>query len=163
MAYAVISDVQGLNAKRTVYSASTAPTATQVTQFIAQISAEIDAVLAQNAIATPVTSPASYLVFLGLVNAWGAAALAEAAAFPEFDGGPANTPQSMRYWGMYQSALKGINDGTMIDPATAGSGSDTLARTYRMDNTDDLGFDGSDGFTDGQQPAFSMKTSGVDY
>lgn len=163
MSYAAVSDVQGLNAKRTAYSTSTKPTLTQVQGFVDQISAEIDAVLAAKNVATPVTAPASFVTFLLGTNALGAAALAEAAEFPEFDGGPGFTPQAQRYWAMYQSRLDELKLGAAIDPAVTVSDADNLARTYLTDNPDNLGFDGSDGFTDGQQPVFSIGRDGVDY
>lgn len=168
MSYTTIVSVQALNSKRTTYSdtvpsGGTRPTATQVGTFITDIAGQIDAVLASVYVATPVTAPASFLSFLDLVNAWGAAALAEAAAFPEFDGGPGNTPQAMRYWKMYQDALAAFADGKMIDPSVAVSAADTLARSYLSDNPDNTGYDEADGVVAGSQPPFSMATSGVDY
>ena len=44
MAYCTISDVRGMNPKRS-YSDSTTPTEAQVTQYITEIAVEIDNVL----------------------------------------------------------------------------------------------------------------------
>jgi len=155
MSYCVLADVSAHNVARTVYSASTKPTDTQVQSFIDQIAGQIDAALAATHILTPCTGPAGFVAFLKLANSIGAAALAEAAQFPEFNpASPGNTPQSARYWKMFQGFIAGIIDNSLVDPGAAVSGNDPLAQTYLTDNpgwpTDD------DGMTDGQQPVFSM-------
>lgn len=82
MAYCTITEVEALNAKRT-YSASTTPTSTQVETYIDLIAAEIDIVLSRKGYSVPVTTPDAFVNALKLVNAVGAAAMAEQAMFPE--------------------------------------------------------------------------------
>jgi len=157
MAYCALIDVQALNARRnnnTVYGASTVPTATQVTALIVQIAAEIDTILAAQSIATPVTAPASFVSFLLNLNARGAAALADMAAFPESDGGPGASTHGQTLWKLYQQGLDGLKDGTAIDPAVSDSGQEPTAETYLTENPDNDPY--ADGFSDGEQPVFSM-------
>ena len=154
MSYCAIGDVQALNTTRDTYSASTNPSSTQVGTFITNIAAEIDAALAANRVLTPVTAPASFLTFLLHLNALGAAALAEEAAFPEFDGGPGTTTQGQRYYKQYQDGLKGLKDGSLIDPSAATASTSTLARTYQTDNP--ANDPTNDGTSPNHQPLFSM-------
>lgn len=164
MAYAAITDVQALNAKRTTYSANTTPTAAQVTTFITNIAAEIDSVLAAAKTLTPVTAPASFVGFLLNLNALGAAALAETAQFPEVPSGAgdqASSPHSQRLWKMYQDGLASLKDGSAIDPLSACSSAEALAETYLTANPDNDPH--NDGSEDGQQPAFSMQRSLRDF
>jgi len=161
LAYADVNAVQALNTTRTAYSTSTKPTLVQVTEIIDEISGEIDAVLAQHAVLVPVTAPASFVKWLKNLNALGAAAQAEMAAFPEFDSGQGSSPQGNRYWRMYQDGLKLLVDGIAIDPAAATSSDDTRARTFLTDYPDNDPQDA--GFTEGQQPAFSMSSKLRDF
>ena len=80
--YCDIGAVQAHNAQRR-YSAQTTPSTEQVLSFITSRAAELDVMLLDRGIAVPVTaaSPASY-AWLAAVNAYGAAADAEAAMFP---------------------------------------------------------------------------------
>lgn len=82
MAYCTIIDVQGFNASRGAYSATTKPTSTQVNTMIDMIAAEIDSILTTRGVTTPVTSPADLVTYLRRVNALGAAADAESAMLP---------------------------------------------------------------------------------
>ena len=103
MAYCTISEVRGLNPKWT-YDTASKPTVTQVLSYISQIAAEIDTVLLGRSLTTPVTEPAEFVLHLKQVNAYGAAALAALAMFPE-GAGPA-TPHGQRLWNIYKDAMK---------------------------------------------------------
>lgn len=78
MAYCAITDVEALNAldAGTGYGTTSCPTATQVTGFINQVYAQINALLASKGITVPVTAND----YLKMLNAIGAAAWAIAAA-----------------------------------------------------------------------------------
>jgi len=117
MAYCVIADVQALNAKRT-YDATSTPTATQVESLITRIANEIDTVLAARGLDTPVTTPAAFLDHLKQVNAYGAAALAEMAMFPETSG-LGETPHSAMLWKIYKEKLQALAEGQLPVAVTA--------------------------------------------
>lgn len=111
MAYCTITHVQGHNPKRT-YSATSTPTTTQVQEFIDRIANEIDVVLGGRGFTVPVTSPTELANFLIQVNAYGAAALAEDAMFPETTV-PGATPHSVSLWSKYQAALKYLGEANL--------------------------------------------------
>jgi len=111
MAYCAIADVRALNPKRT-YSSSSTPTQTQVEGFITQIANEIDSILSSRGLTVPVTAPAHFLAHLEQVNAYGAAALAEMAMFPEA-GMPGGTPQGSNYWAIYEKARTRLEKGDL--------------------------------------------------
>jgi len=104
MPYCTITEVQGQNPKRT-YSATSTPTTTQVTEFVTQIANEIDSILLGMGITVPVTTPTELVGFLELLNAYGAAALAEMAMFPESTG-PGASVHGQQLYTMYQAGLK---------------------------------------------------------
>src|SRR3989304_10292797 len=109
MSYCTMTDVQGFNPKRT-YGASTTPTTTQVTEFIAKIAGEIDTVLQGRGLTTPVTVPTAFAEFLEQLNAVGAAALAERAMFPEASGLMGTTSAAAAHWKQYQDGLKFLKE-----------------------------------------------------
>lgn len=80
--YCTIAEVQAHNAQRR-YSAQTTPSTEQVLSFITSRAAELDVMLLDRGISVPVatTSPAAR-AWLSAVNAYGAAADAEASMFP---------------------------------------------------------------------------------
>ena len=117
MAYCTITEVRGLNPKRT-YSASTNPSTTEVEEFIDRISDEIDVILQGRGFTTPVTSPTELASYLVHVNAYGAAAIAEQSMFTE-PIGPGATPHGTVLWQQYQQALKYLREGQL--PVTTGA------------------------------------------
>lgn len=135
MAYADISHIQALNPART-YAAQTTPNIEQVLLYADLRSAELDAVLADMGISTPV--PATATVSFGWLRAacaYGAAADAEAAMFP----GTVNRDQTghLQYlqgrWDQMLDALtKGrvnLTDAPRVASTSAGTAPLGLRRT----------------------------------
>lgn len=119
MAYCTITEVRGLNPKAT-YNTGTNPTTTEVEEFIDRISDQIDVVLQGRGFTTPITAPTELANFLIQVNAYGAAALAEQAMYPEASGIGMTSHHSV-LWRQYQEALKYLREGRL--PTTVdGSG-----------------------------------------
>lgn len=118
MSYCTITDVRGLNPKRT-YSATSTPTADQVEEFVIKIAGEIDTVLQGRGLTTPVTTPTEFVTFLEQTNAVGAAALAERAMFPEASGLMGTTSAAAVHWKQYQDALKWLMTGNLPTGTTA--------------------------------------------
>lgn len=118
MSYCTLTDVQGLNSKRT-YGASTTPTTTQATEFISKIAGEIDSVLQGRGLVTPVTTPDAFVEFLEQLNAVGAAALAERAMFPESQGLMGGVAAGALHWKQYQDGLKWLKEGALPTGTTA--------------------------------------------
>lgn len=116
MAYATLRDVEALNPQRGPYGDTTVPTAAAVEGFIADIAAEIDAVLGSQNIVAPVTEPSTFLAVLRRLNALGAAGQAEMAAFPNQPGGGdvGGSASGPRYWRMYQDGLTRLVNGEGI-------------------------------------------------
>lgn len=131
MSYCAIVDVQALNPKRT-YGAATTPTSTQVTALIAQIAAEIDAILEAQGYTVPVTSPATFVTSLLTVNAYGVAALAEAAMFPE-----TTAPGETAHWSYlekkYQAWLKDLRAGIVPSSLSRSEAASNAASNYTED------------------------------
>ncbi len=119
MAYCTITDLQGVNPKRT-YSATSTPTQTQVETHIANIAAEIDTVLLGRGLTVPVTTPAQLVAFLKQTNAVGAAAMAEFGMFPEASG-MGSTPQGQRLWTVYTKALDFLRTGRLPTAVQTGA------------------------------------------
>jgi hypothetical protein len=116
--YCDLTDVQALNAKR-VYSAISTPTATQVGTLMAQIATEIDMALSCGGYTVPVTSPTELVNVLKTINAYGAAALAEQAMFPEtVERG--STPHWKMLWDSYRAWLADLKAG-IIPASLAGN------------------------------------------
>src|SRR3990172_2903351 len=103
MAYAALSDVQGLLAKWEI-TASSKPNATQAGAIITQVSAEIDSVISSAGYAVPVTTPAWFLDALKLLNCYGAAAAIIRSMFPDATG-PDETPAYAYYAAQYKAGL----------------------------------------------------------
>lgn len=126
MAYAVLADVQALLPKFTLNDSST-PTATQVEGMITDVAGEVDAVLSSQGLTVPVAEPASFLAFLGLLNALGAAALAAAGMFPsDAQAGPAGTPLAPFLQSRYKGGLDRLAKGQGIPEGVPRSGSVTM-------------------------------------
>lgn len=142
MAYAAISDIQGLMAKFTI-GASTKPTTTQVTTIITQVSAEIDSVIAGAGYAVPVMAPAWFLDALKILNGYGAASAVLRSMFPEKSGaGEAAVAMESYYATQYQRGLKRLETGAAIPPDLATGTAQVTPSTYFTRNPDaeeDLG------------------------
>ena len=137
MPYAELSDVQALLAKFTV-GGTTKPTVTQATAIIRDVSAEIDAALAGAGFAVPVTAPAWFVNYLGLVNQYGAAAAILKSMFPEAAGATEQTPAVYAFWeSRYQKALKALRDGSAIPPGLAAGSAQVTPSTYFTRNPDE--------------------------
>lgn len=106
MSYCTITEVRGVNPKRT-YDTTSTPTATEVEEFIDRIGAEIDVVLQGRGLTTPITSPTELVSYLEQLNALGAAAMAEQAMFPEAKG-MATVSSSEILWKRYREGLEYI-------------------------------------------------------
>jgi len=110
--YASIDDVKALNPKRT-YSATTTPTETQVGTYITLIEGEIDTVLLALGFLGDITAPAEFITFLRLLNALGAAAMAEQAMFPETSEAGA-TPHWKALKARYEALLDKLSTGKLM-------------------------------------------------
>lgn len=118
MAYCAITDVEALNPQRGAYGASTKPTSTQVTGFMTYVSDEMDSILGARGVTVPVTAPAEFLSHLKQVNAYGAAALAEQAMFPEAVGTPGGSPHGQWLWTVYKRMTDRLEKGALpVDTA----------------------------------------------
>lgn len=106
MSYATISDVQGLNAARTIGASST-PNASQVGRFIDMTAAEIDSILVQKGYSLPIpTMASSALSYLSHVNALGAWQMTEQSS--------PNSPHLPLAVTMYANALKMLGDADQV-------------------------------------------------
>ena len=129
MSYCTITDVRGFNPKRT-YSATSAPTEAQVTEFIEKIAGEVDTVLAGRGLTTPVVTPTAFVTFLEQLNAVGAAALAERAMFPEATGMMAGVSAASMHWKQYTDGLKYLKEGSL----PTGTSAEPLTSSFMNDN-----------------------------
>jgi hypothetical protein len=140
MAYAVIGDVTGLIAQFPI-SVGTKPTTAQATAIMTDISNEIDVALSSAGVAVPVTTPDFFLNWLGLLNAYGAAAAVLKSMFPGATGAE-ETPAYAFWEARYREGLDAIRNGKAI-PADTISGTDfVLPSTYLTENPEtelDLG------------------------
>lgn len=152
MAYCTISDVRGLNPKRT-YSESTTPTETQVNQYITDIAVEIDNVLQAQGYTIPVTSPENFVSHLKLLNTRGAAAMAEIAMFPESTSGPGGTPHGSQLLSLYKDGLKALRNGEIPASMAPGESSSSVG-SYYTEMTD------QDDFPD---PAFRKRSQDLEF
>lgn len=153
MAYAALSDVQGLLAKFTIGTQSK-PTATQAETIITQINAEIDAVIAGQGYAVPVTVPAWFLNALKLLNAYGAAATVLRSMFPDRAGGDDNaTAMEAYYAGEYHRGLRRLMTGEGIPPGLVAGSSQATPSTYFTRNADE-----EEGLGDIAEPFFKRST-----
>lgn len=134
MAYATLAEVQGLIAQFTI-GASTTPNTTQANAIITDVSNEIDVRLASAGFSVPVTTPAYLLDWLGLLNAYGAAAAILKSAFPDAVG-PGDTPAYAFWEERYQAGLKLISDGEVAPPGAGSNENNVLPSTYLTRNAD---------------------------
>lgn len=166
MSYTSLTSVQALMARinqNAAFSSATAPTSTQITTMITDLSAEIDMTLASVGYTVPVTAAGTFLTYLGLVCQYGVVAEVLKAMFPESTANPNGGPviPAWAFWEKrYQDALTKLGTRKIVDP-TAPMSSDSLARSYLTDYPDNSGADGNDGFTgpafgQGDQPVFAM-------
>ncbi len=129
MAYAVIADVQALNQQRT-YDSSSKPTSAQVTQFIADVSGELDGVLDALGYSTPIPSTATKAtVIIKNITVFGAAAKAEWAAYSI--GGAGDSARAELLGKEYDRRLVMLYKGqtTLLD---ATEGADTPAQQHEQ-------------------------------
>ncbi len=140
MAYATITQLQGLLAKFTL-STTTTPTTAQATEILSQVSQEVDVALASKGVAPPVASPSYFVDWLEHVNCYGAAAQVLKSAFPG-SRGQAEEPAYAYWQKLYDQSMKGIKDGSMLPPGLTANDSYVAPSTYftrNQDEEEDLG------------------------
>lgn len=135
MAYAVQADVEGLIAQWTL-SATSKPTSTQVGVIITDVSNEIDSLLAGLGYTVPVTAPSYFLDWLGILNAYGAAAAVLKSMFPDA-AGPGETPAYAFWESRYKAGLGRLKDGSAIPAGLARSSKSLVPSTYFTRNPDE--------------------------
>jgi hypothetical protein len=113
MSYCMITDVQALNPKRT-YNTTSTPTSSQVNTLIDLIAGKIDTVLLSLGYSGTISGPAELLDSLKLLNALGAAALAEMGMFPEISE-KGSTPHWKALQQMYEDGLEALKNGELPD------------------------------------------------
>lgn len=122
------------------FTATSMPSTADAQTFLDDIAGEIDGVLSSRGIATPVTiasAPQSFLDFLKVTNAIGAAAQIVAALFPQASGVASTEYQS---WldEQYEQRLKSLRSGEGIpDVVLPGGTGGSLARSYWTTNPTD--------------------------
>jgi len=151
MSYCTLEDVQALNPKRS-YSSSTTPNATQVNALIDLVAVEIDSILQAQGYTVPVTTPSNFVNALKYVNAYGAAALAEAGMFPE-----TTDPGQTAHWQMlnkkYEGWLEQLRKGEIPSSLSPGTSSADVASYYtQMGDKDDF-----------PDPPFRMKSEDLEF
>lgn len=132
------------------------PNSTQLLALIGETSSEIDIVLSSVGYTTPVSAPTAAVNYLKLVCEYGVAAEVIKIAFPEAQTQNNNTAVlgAGDFWEKrYQNALDRLLSRDLV-LVGVDMGNSSLASTYLTDNPDNDPFE--DGFTDGQQPVFSM-------
>jgi len=132
--YAVIADLQDLIAQFPI-SATSAPTTTQATTIINDTADEINARLSAAGLTTPVTTPASFLRALALLNAYGAAAAVLKSMFPDAVG-PGDTPAYAFWEERYKAGLAAIANGSMSPADSVSNAGSILPSTYLTRNPD---------------------------
>ena len=135
MAYATEADVEALMAQVTI-SATTSLTSTELAIIIDDVAGEIDTALASQDVVVPVTAPTYVLNWLEGVNSMGATARALRSLFPDV-AGMGEQPAFAFWQRLYDNALKGIRDGSMIPPDLARSDTSVAPSTYLTRNPDD--------------------------
>jgi len=137
VAYAALADVQGLLGKFTL-SATSKPTSTQATTIIGQISAEIDSVISAAGYFVPVASPAWFLDYLKLLNAYGAAAAVLQSMFPDRAGAADTSAALYSYYGdQYKAGINRLRTGEGIPPGLATNSASVAPSTYFTRNPDE--------------------------
>lgn len=144
MPYATLDTVQGMMAQYPITPFS-AVNETQATAIIADISAEVDVALSAAGVSTPVATPATFVEWLGRLNAYGATATILRSMFP---GGPmmargvrpdmlpTEMPAYVFWEQRYQAGLQGIRDGTMVPADVTDNSNFVLPSTYLTRNPD---------------------------
>ena len=114
-------------------SASTTPTLTEAASIQAGITAEIDAALSAHGLTVPVTTPASLVKYLRVVESWGACSSILKTRFQDTSG-----PNSEASWALfetrYQRAMDRLWDGALVDEL---GGEDALPTSYFVENPDE--------------------------
>ena len=115
MSYCTMTDVQGFNPKRT-YNATSTPTTTQVTEFIAKIAGEIDTVLQGRGLVTPVVSAGGVRRVPGAAQRGRGGCPRGESDVPRDrrDSWAASQPARL-HWKQYQDGLKWLKEGTHAD------------------------------------------------
>jgi hypothetical protein len=106
MSYCFLTDVNTINVQRT-YNGNDKPTGTQVNTMIVDIAALMDARLNAIGFTVPITNAPISLALLKIINALGAAAMAEEAIYE----GSATTdvrPKYVDLWKRYEAEMKRI-------------------------------------------------------
>lgn len=136
MAYASVSDVTARLGRFDAPGGSTQPSETEVEAMLDEMSGELDAILATRGVATPVTTPTSFVDWLGSVVAAGVTAQALAIRFPN-DLGSEGAGWAVAYWtDRWDKGVAGLKDGSMVPPELADSASRILPSSYLSDNPD---------------------------
>ena len=134
------------------FTATSVPSTTDAQVFLDDIAGEIDAILSSRGIATPVTlasAPQSFIDFLKVTNAIGAATICAAALFPHPQG-PTGTTYESWLDEQYEQRLAGLRSGEAIpDVVVPGAAGGSLARSFWTTHPiDDAGNE--------HEPVFSM-------
>lgn len=138
MSYAGPDDLnRHLGIYNKMLTATSTPSLADRQTFLDDIAGEIDAALSSRGIGTPVTiasAPQSFLDFLKVTNAIGAAAQIVAALLPNQEGYGSSTYDQ---WldKQYEERLKGLRDGSAIpDVVVPGGTGASLPRSYWTTN-----------------------------
>ena len=137
MSYAAPADItKHLGQFSRGFTATSNPTTADAQTFLDDISGEIDAVLNERGIVTPVTlatgAPQSFLDFLKVTNAIGVAAQIVAAIVPQVQG-PTSTTYDEKLDAEYEERLGRLRTGMIPDLIVVGAGG-ALARSYWTTN-----------------------------
>jgi len=148
MTYATTAEVQGKFPKFPL-SSGTTPTQTQADTMQAEVYAELNVVLAAQGITIPYATDATavgdaFADWLQGVEAHGSAARILKAMFPGATG-----PDEEAAWSFHQSiydkALKGLKDGSLVPPGIGASGSKAEPVSYPMRHPETEPSDGTIG------------------
>ncbi len=111
MAYCTVDDIESRLSQWLLgdnLSEDTRPTRQDVEGFIADIAAELDAIIAGHGLSVPVTNATAVAALKGY-NATGAASVAANAMFPG-QAGADDKAYGAELWGQYKDALKRLED-----------------------------------------------------
>jgi len=112
MAYAIIADIERLMAQINLGSLSR-PNGMQVQSIIDDTEHEVNTALSSRSIDVPITIPAEFVGWLGLLVSYGATAAILKSMFPDATG-PGESPAYSFWEARYRLGLKGIIDGALI-------------------------------------------------
>lgn len=141
MAYAALEDVVALFPHFADLGQTTEPSRQAAADMVTHIDNEVNVALAGANYTTPVTAPQFFLDWLKVVVGYGAAAAILKAMFPAATG-PGENPAFAFWESRYKSAVRGIQDGSLVPPDVASAGAFTAPSTYLTRNPDteeDLG------------------------